>query len=66
MEKALDERQQPFDLVFYEAYGEHKGSFFHREPSETRVTKLSPRSRYLFFDRCPVVTQDPRQCRAWQ
>jgi SIR2-like domain len=54
MEKALGEHT-PFDLVFYEAYGENKGSFFHRKPDSTRVTKLSPRSKYLFFDSCPLV-----------
>ena len=56
VERALGEAREPFDVVWYAATGEFKGSFMHRSP-DCKVVPIKVANKYagLAFDERPVI-----------
>jgi hypothetical protein len=52
MEQALDTRTPPapYDVVWYDAEGKHRGQFFHRKAGETQATLIESPATYSGFD----------------
>jgi hypothetical protein len=54
MELAFRDEQQDYDLIWYQADGTDRGSFFHEAPG-TPPVQMTPNYSYPFFQSRPVI-----------